>query len=101
MTSIKSNHQIIKNFKLWAKIFPNPFNSVLNIKILNSYAHEEYELKVYNIKGQEIPFLKKKEILNNNETLIRLNFNKLSSGIYFIKIFTKNNVLTKRCILLK
>ncbi|MHB2148144.1 T9SS type A sorting domain-containing protein [Calditrichota bacterium LG25] len=101
LTSIKSNHQIIKNFKLWAKIFPNPFNSVLNIKILNSYVPEKYELKVFDIKGQELSFLNKKESISNNEMLIRLNFNNLSSGIYFIKIFTKNNVLTKRCILLK
>ena len=100
LTSIKSG-PLIKNFKLNAQIFPNPFNSFLNIKISNSYAPEEYELKVYNIKGQEIPFLNKKVILNNNETLIGLNFNQLSSGIYFIKILTKHNVLTKRCVLVK
>ncbi len=89
LTSIKSNHQIIKNFKLWAKIFPNPFNSVLNIKILNSYVPEKYELKVFDIKGQKLSFLNKKESISNNEMLIRLNFNNLSSGVYLYTFFAR------------
>ncbi|MHB2156487.1 T9SS type A sorting domain-containing protein [Calditrichota bacterium GD2] len=100
ITFIRS-HQILKNFKLNAQIYPNPFNSFLSIKILNIYKQTEYKLKVFNINGEEIQKLRKNGILTEYENVINLNFNNLSSGIYFIKIFTENSVITKRCFLLK
>lgn len=76
-------------------LYPNPFADMLNIAIDSKL---EYQIKIYNLKGQIIkslyydplsPQLIKWEPLINNDTL-------LPNGIYIIKFISKNSNIVKK-----
>ncbi|MDP8207132.1 MAG: T9SS type A sorting domain-containing protein [Candidatus Electryonea clarkiae] len=80
-------------------LWPNPFNSTLNIQI-SLPNPENVEVALYNIIGQEISRLTPMTLSSGQN---RLTFSdlQLSSGLYFVKIITPSYVKTERIVLLK
>ena len=66
-------------------IFPNPVDNVLNIEILNGNT-SAYRVLVYNIVGDLL-------IDKSVEQQERLSVDYLSSGLYFIKLMKKDQLL--------
>jgi hypothetical protein len=73
-------------------VFPNPSTGIFNISLGNLTANK---IEVYDISGKII--LQKNNLeVSNNQTNIDLS-NALN-GVYFVKISTENNTITKRII---
>ena len=79
--------------------YPNPFNPSTNIAF-DLPENSLVTLKVYNVTGEEI-----KTLVNNTLTAGRHNVvfegNGIPSGIYFVRIVTKDYLNTKKLILMK
>jgi hypothetical protein len=72
-------------------VFPQPAKNKLNIKInLNNI--EVYTLDLYNSQGKILL----STLLNKNSENINLDVSQFKSGIYFIKVHSKNNLYTKK-----
>jgi len=88
----------INNFNI-IKIFPNPFNS--KTEIIFDVPYESYiELSLYNLNGQLIENLANKDFAEGR-FLLEWDAKNYSSGIYFVKMTTKNFTKTKKITLLK
>jgi len=79
--------------------YPNPFNSQTTISF--SIPSDEFvSIKIYDIAGNEI-----KTLVNGNFKAgyhsIKFDGDKLSTGVYFYKLQTKNYQATKKLILIK
>ena len=73
-------------------IYPNPSNGIFNIGFGNLSPNK---IEVYDISGKLI--LQKNSLeVTNNQTNIDLS--NTSTGVYFVKISTDNNTITKRII---
>lgn len=73
-------------------VFPNPSNGIFNISFGNL---NPIKIDVYDISGKLI--LQKNQLeISNNQTNIDLS--NVSDGLYFVKISTENNTITKRII---
>lgn len=69
-------------------IYPNPANDIVKI---NSEENLDY-IEILNISGQIVSF----ENVNTNNA--EINISNLSSGVYFIKVYTANDVTTQKLI---
>ena len=72
-------------------VFPQPAKNKLNIKV-NLNNSEVYTLEFYNSQGK----LLLSKVLNKNDEKINLDVSQFKSGIYFIKVHSKNNLYTKK-----
>ena len=79
--------------------YPNPFNPDTNfeIKLANPTV---VKLLVYNTLGQEVEILVNNK-LNSGTHTIKWDAGNFSSGIYFYKFLTDNNVIINRITLIK
>lgn len=97
-------NEIDNNYKIINNIFPNPFKNIANILItINS--QQLVNIAIYNISGKLVKTLNDK-ILTQGKYQFKWdgtnnNNSKLSSGIYYCKLTTKNNSETKNVILLR
>lgn len=72
--------------------FPNPFNPSTQLRV-NSKTNQQVSLRVYDTLGKLV--IKQDDVrLNSGEQMIELNFSKLSSGVYFVRI--QNSTLIKQ-----
>ena len=90
--------------KLETSNYPNPFNP--DTKISFSIPEEQnIELSVYNLKGQKVRWLVKGKFPAGQHSVVWEgkddNGKPVGSGLYFYKLKTRNNVLTKKMLLLK
>lgn len=76
----------IKNSNIVA-LYPNPLASTLTIKMTDVSINAITELKIYDMMGVEIMTI----AISNNVTVIETS--KLSTGIYFYKIFNNTSVI--------
>ena len=76
-----------------AIVFPNPTKGEVNLQIVNS-PDRELKLNVYNESGTQILF---KEL--NLENGIKLDMSEYASGIYYIRVHTETNEVTKKIVL--
>lgn len=92
----ESNLFLMKESFEIAGNFPNPFNPSTQLKV-NSKINQQVSLQVFDSIGKLV--LKQDNVhLNSGEQLIELNFSKLSSGVYFVRI--QNQTLIKQHSLL-
>ncbi|MDY6915032.1 MAG: T9SS type A sorting domain-containing protein, partial [Candidatus Cloacimonadota bacterium] len=75
-------------------LYPNPFNSKLNLKI---DSNNDGKVEIFNAKGQKVDEINKAR----NQISLHWNADHQPSGIYFIKWQDANNTVTKKCLLLK
>jgi len=75
-----------KSFEI-LKAYPNPFNNSTTIEFfLKQFT--QVEIKIYNIKGQELTQFYRKDNLGNGLHKNKLSFTNETSGIYFVTIKT-------------
>jgi hypothetical protein len=80
-------------------IYPNPFNP--STRLTFYLDHEmSIKLKVFDILGNEVQTLVNEKKLPGEYSII-FNGSSLSSGIYFCRLESGNNFITKKIILLK
>jgi hypothetical protein len=72
-------------------VFPQPAKNSLNIKV-NLNNNEINTLDIYNSQGKILL----SNVLNKNSENINLDVSQFKSGIYFIKVHSKNNLYTKK-----
>ena len=72
-------------------VFPQPVKNKLNIRV-NLPKNEMYILDLYNSQGKELL----SKLLNKNSVNLNLDVSDYKSGIYFIKIYSKNYLHTKK-----
>lgn len=69
------------------RIHPNPFKDKLLVEIPNA---KKIEIKLYDVLG--------KKIIDETFYSKALDFSKLNSGIYFMKITTRYGTITRKVI---
>jgi hypothetical protein len=75
----------------YISVFPQPAKNSLNIQVkLNN--SEINTLDLYNSQGKILS----SNVLNKNDENINLDVSQFKSGIYFIKVHSKNNLYTKK-----
>ncbi|MFT7031765.1 MAG: beta-glucanase (GH16 family) [Cyclobacteriaceae bacterium] len=75
-------------------VYPNPAKSKVTIHFNHSFGSlASIKLELYNYLGQSII---SKDVIENRE--LTLDLTGLHSGIYFIKIFNKDQIITKKLI---
>ena len=82
--------------KVSVNIFPNPSSDLIAIQI-NSIINKNILVELYDIAGR---FIEKISILQGS-TIAYFDTIKLYSGEYFAKIYTGNEVVTKKIMLVK
>ncbi|MCE1189285.1 MAG: T9SS type A sorting domain-containing protein [Ignavibacteria bacterium] len=88
-----SKKQILMN------AYPNPFNGNITIEVQTPNENLA-ELKIYNILGEQVLSVSKKELFAGRNTL-QLNFEFLPTGIYIVNLKLAGNVLNTKIILQK
>jgi hypothetical protein len=73
------------------QLFPNPISTENPYLSISNFEITNASLKVFNIKGQEIPF----ECIDNHK--IRLN--KIREGLYFARVNLNNDVISLKFII--
>lgn len=75
-------------------IYPNP-NNGLKLFLSFNQMHSDFKLEIVDINGKTIPF----DMVQNIENLVEMNFTEnLPNGIYSIKIYDSQSIITKRLI---
>ena len=79
------------------KVFPNPASTLLNIDARNSQLND-LGIEIFSNTGQRVY----KETFNRvNNTLLSIDLNEYSKGIYLIKFSTQYNTTSKRLVIFK
>ncbi len=101
---IVNQNEIVKNFKLGVKIFPNPFNSQTIMEI-ETDKPGFVELKLFDLSGREITIIYKGYISGPFKFHFLAEQYSLASGIYFLKVGsikgTQNDFITKKIVYIK
>ncbi len=96
--SVEDETEIIpKDYSL--SVYPNPFNPTAKIQFSNSEAGK-YEIRVYNLLGEEIVKLFDDFLESGNHTF-ELKMNNFTSGMYLLNIRSEYMNLSKKVLLLK
>ncbi|MEP7171662.1 MAG: T9SS type A sorting domain-containing protein, partial [Bacteroidota bacterium] len=77
-------------------IFPNPVSSALTVSFPSS-SNQNIELRIYNTLGKQIYFTKEEITAGKFEK--EINVEKLSDGIYFLQLKTKEGNLNRKIII--
>ena len=80
--------------------YPNPFNPTTTIECSIVKNHDNFSLKVFDLRGRLVETLYSGYIKYGFHKYI-WNASKYASGIYFIHMVVGENVLTKKITLLK
>jgi hypothetical protein len=97
--SVSANSDTIPASTIKLSAFPNPFNPVVTISF-NVPQYSEYEMTIFNLKGQKI--LTNKGVQKSNETIEFVwNAEKYASGLYFCAVKADNVIEMRKMILLK
>ena len=92
----------ISNNSFYINNYPNPFSSKTTISFqLNTEHTESTEIEVYNVRGQKIETFKDLQISKSPNQQIVWNAENYPSGIYFLKLRTDKNSITRKMILMQ
>lgn len=86
----KESDETELNSDLQFEFYPNPFESILTIKIL---ADEVETLEIINSQGKRIDYINVR-----GEKSIKTNLSYVPAGIYFVYMTSKNKVFTQKLI---
>ena len=91
------------NFRL-NQNHPNPFNPETTISF-SIESRENVNLSIFNLKGQKVKTLLKKELISGQHSKVWTGDNdngiQVASGIYFYKLTIGEHTQTKKMIMLK
>jgi len=78
-------------------IYPNPFNSKINLKLTSSENVEELKIEVFNLFGQKVYATVEKDVFGQLNREIELS--QLGNGMYLVKVSVNGKqVLSKKLI---
>jgi uncharacterized protein YciU (UPF0263 family) len=97
-TGIEDGSAIAEQFQL-SQNYPNPFNPTTEIAY-SVDAMTNVKMTVYDVMGHEVATLVN-EVQAPNEYRVTFDATGLTSGVYFYKLETGSNVITKKMILMK
>jgi len=82
--------------------YPNPFNPITTIRFEIPFVktHSNASLQIYDITGRLVDTLID-EIIEPGYHTVQWNASKVSSGIYFYKLTSDNQSITKKLVLMK
>ncbi len=99
-TSIAENEEIPLDFVMHQN-YPNPFNPETKISFVIPNGVQGFStLKVYDILGREVATLLNK-YLDAGAYSVEFDGSNLTSGVYFYRLTSGNNIITKKMILQK
>jgi trimeric autotransporter adhesin len=98
-TKVNNNVTMISSYRL-EQNYPNPFNPVTNIKF-NIPKNDVITLKIYDIQGKEVESLFNNINMQAGTYSVVFDGTKLSSGVYFYKLMTKEFTETKKMLMIK
>jgi len=93
-SGITSSGVSILEGNIIVKIYPNPFYSEINIELFQKTKNLLY-FEIFNITGEKL-FETEKFIENYGSITLSKNLKKLPSGVYLLKISTKNDAVIRR-----
>lgn len=73
---------------------PNPFSSIISIKVLNGEFGKKNLVEIYNMWGSFVNPI----VSQLTSSALQLDFTNLATGIYFVKIYTSNGVVSKKVV---
>ncbi|NUO18973.1 FG-GAP repeat protein [bacterium] len=79
-------------------LYPNPANSMVTLSISNPSPTGPLGVVVYNILGQRVDAF---PIQASQQTRYSYNVSNLSSGQYVVQVYTANNMLSQKLVVLK
>ncbi len=92
------NNKALQNFYI-SDNYPNPFNPITKINFeLQSY--QKLVIDLFDVNGNLVKELTAKEFLPGSYS-ISIDFSEYSSGIYFVRFLSDNQLVTKRLVYLK
>ncbi len=103
-TGIIDNYEIPSDHNIELFNYPNPFNpsTTINFSLLQSC---DVELSIYNVKGQKIKQLVSEQLTASQHSVVwngdNENGNNVSSGVYFYKLETNNELKINKAIIVK
>jgi len=98
VSSINDISTISSSLNLRA-VYPNPFNSITTMKF--SLAKESYvQMNIYNINGRKVAELVN-GYLTTGEYKTNWDAKNYTSGVYFVNLYSENQYLSQKIILLK
>jgi len=80
--------------------YPNPFNPTTTIRFTLS-GNQQVSLRVYDMAGRQVATLFQNTTLQAGQHETTFNANRLASGIYFYRLITENEIITRRMTLMK
>ncbi len=88
-----SKSDIVKDIS----IFPNPVSETMNLNIV-LFDNDDISITILDVFGKEIYYVSKKNLSNLN---LEINLSDYSAGIYFVRVLTKNQLVTKKISVIK
>jgi hypothetical protein len=76
------------------KVFPNPVSGELFIQT-NQSVDEDFKFELYSVKGELI----RKECLEAERTLYRIDVNSLKDGVYFLRLISVSGKYSEEVII--
>lgn len=85
--------------------YPNPFNPTTTIKLNNKNSASDYEIAIYNIRGQKVKTLYNGKLAKGDHSFVWNGTdeagNSVSSGIYYYKMSDSTTSVSKKMVLVK
>ena len=78
-------------------VYPNPFSSELFISTEDNII-DVYSVELMDITGKLLFYKDISNNENNRETIVISGFDELSSGFYFVRISTRDKVISKKIL---
>jgi hypothetical protein len=83
------------------KTFPNPFNGIAMIE-LALFENEEVKMEIYDAIGNKlITMVNEDQQAGTHKYVFDASDNKYSSGIYYLRLKTKDQLITRKLVLIK
>ncbi len=98
LTDIKNESFITSDFKLYNN-YPNPFNGITNIRFYLPKS-ADVNLSVYNLIGQLVSIIANESFTAGLHS-VEFNTKGISSGVYFYRLISEKNSVTKKMLFLK
>ena len=89
-----ASRSIENNVAISLDVFPNPFNSQIRLKLSRSSAYPS-QVEMYSIDGLRVW---SSEIAANLSEVQLLDFDRLHTGKYILRLVSGNQVITKQLI---
>jgi len=97
---VSVNNLTINKDELLFNVYPNPFKNSANIS-LTLKQNSEISIRLYNSSGQFIKTIIENSDLPEGMNTFSLDASGLESGFYFCVLNTKDNIITKKLMIIK